>query len=538
MRNALRTCVAALLVPLAVAAAEPPLALRPIAMPKPVLPDEVCRQRLNGWVEMDFAVLPDGTVAEVKVVKSEPAGAFDAAATASVKARLYPPQPKPVKMHERLLMSAADCRADQLRAGPVLTPGATLPAEECAAIAAEARQSGERIDAAESGRAVLSGETAQVFSAPSEGCFTPGKALKPGGKWTAYVEYKGFSLIGGPKDKEDTAFWVWSKRLKDTAPILPVPGATAPPGTPAPPRGEPARVQALKITVLSTMLAERAALGEWGFAALVEVDGRRILFDTGNRPDTVLQNAASLGIDLAGVEDVVLSHSHADHTGGLVKLRQELMKKNPNALLRAHVLPQIFWPRIALDAGHVAPMGDTKQAYEAAGGKFVIHERAEELLPGVWLSGPVPRPFDEKNYPPGIAVQNPAGERTEDNVPEDLSLVFNTADGLVILSGCGHAGVVNTVDHARHIVRPAKTAALIGGFHLFTAPDAQVQWTATKLEQFGVGSLLGAHCTGIEAVYELRKRMKLTRATAIVGAVGSTYTLGSGVDAGGLGLAK
>jgi 7,8-dihydropterin-6-yl-methyl-4-(beta-D-ribofuranosyl)aminobenzene 5'-phosphate synthase len=85
---------------------------------------------------------------------------------------------------------------------------------------------------------------------------------------------------------------------------------------------EPAVVSDLKITTLSTMLTEFQGVGEWGFAALVEVDGKTILFDTGWRPETVRQNAEELGIDLSTVDTVVLSHNHADHTGGLVTLRR------------------------------------------------------------------------------------------------------------------------------------------------------------------------------------------------------------------------
>src|SRR4029079_18855222 len=91
------------------------------------------------------------------------------------------------------------------------------------------------------------------------------------------------------------------------------------------------KVRSLHITILSTMLADRG-VGEWGFAALVEADGRRILYDTGNRPETVLNNARELGIDLSTVTDVVLSHHHGDHTGGLLTLRRELAKVNPAAL--------------------------------------------------------------------------------------------------------------------------------------------------------------------------------------------------------------
>src|SRR6266850_6859676 len=82
------------------------------------------------------------------------------------------------------------------------------------------------------------------------------------------------------------------------------------------------RVRTLRIQVLSTMLADDEGIGEWGFAALVEADGHQFLFDTGARPDTVLTNARALGVDLSGVQDVILSHNHGDHTGGLVTLRR------------------------------------------------------------------------------------------------------------------------------------------------------------------------------------------------------------------------
>ena len=100
---------------------------------------------------------------------------------------------------------------------------------------------------------------------------------------------------------------------------------------------EPAR--AVKVTILSTMLAgdRSRGIGEWGFAALLEVDGQRLLIDTGERPETVLKNASELGIDLSDVTDLVITHSHGDHTAGLLTLRRELAKRNARALSRAHV---------------------------------------------------------------------------------------------------------------------------------------------------------------------------------------------------------
>lgn len=90
------------------------------------------------------------------------------------------------------------------------------------------------------------------------------------------------------------------------------------------------QIHTLKITVLSTMLVgDTTGIGEWGFSALVEADGHRILLDTGNHPETVLQNARDLKIDLSDVREVILTHNHGDHIGGLLTLRREMMKQNP-----------------------------------------------------------------------------------------------------------------------------------------------------------------------------------------------------------------
>ena len=191
-----------------------PLALSPISFPRPAIPDEACQQRLSGYVDLDFAVLPDGNVADVRVAKSELKGVFDGAAVEAVSAWIYPPQAAPVKMHQRLPLSFADCRAEQLRAA-VPADGAAPAQEDCPALAAQARQLGDPIESSQSGRDVLTGETAQVYSAPSAHCYLAGKNLKPGGRLTAYVEYRGFSLVSPARKKVDAAVWVRSSQLKD-----------------------------------------------------------------------------------------------------------------------------------------------------------------------------------------------------------------------------------------------------------------------------------------------------------------------------------
>lgn len=293
--------------------------------------------------------------------------------------------------------------------------------------------------------------------------------------------------------------------------------------------GDGQRVRELRITVLSTMLAD-AGIGEWGYAALVEVDGKRILFDTGARPETVLANARELEIDLASVEEVVLSHNHNDHTGGLVTLRRELQKENPRALAKAHVGEGIFLPRAGSIENGILRF---KSEYERLGGSFVVHSKPAQLLPGVWITGPVPRVHPEKNFPRGMKIKTASGE-IDDTIPEDSSLAIRTSEGLVVLSGCGHAGIVNTLEFTRASIANAPVVAVIGGLHTFSASDEVLAWTGDKMKAAGVRYFLAGHCTGIEAMFRIRERLGLDRRTAAVSSVGSSFTLGKGIDPGGI----
>ena len=140
-------------------------------------------------------------------------------------------------------------------------------------------------------------------------------------------------------------------------------GATAS----AQPMGSGHKVASLEIKILSTMLADEG-FGEWGFAALVEADGRKILFDTGAHDDTVQRNLKAMGLDLSAVEIVILSHNHDDHTTGLLPLRRQFAAKSATALSKVYGGSGIFLPRVSA-AGQVSNrMADLKREYEATGG--------------------------------------------------------------------------------------------------------------------------------------------------------------------------
>jgi 7,8-dihydropterin-6-yl-methyl-4-(beta-D-ribofuranosyl)aminobenzene 5'-phosphate synthase len=290
----------------------------------------------------------------------------------------------------------------------------------------------------------------------------------------------------------------------------------------------------VRIRILSTMLTDSAGIGEWGFAAWVEVDGRPILFDTGARPDTVWRNAQELKIDIARATEVILSHNHGDHTGGLLTLRRETAKTNAKALSESYVAEGAFLSRQGPDGVEQNHLRNIRAEYQALGGRFVVFDKPKRVAPAVWLTGPVPRKYPEKNWSTRVPLIRPGGEKAEDNLPEDSSMIIHTQKGLVVVSGCGHAGIINTLTYARDLFPGRPIHAAIGGWHLFDASDEHFEWTAGKLKELAVENFLGAHCTGMEAVYRIRQLTGLSRRNCAPGAVGGGFHIGEGLIPGAI----
>ncbi len=311
-------------------------------------------------------------------------------------------------------------------------------------------------------------------------------------------------------------------------------------------------VEDVKITILSDMVTSYMTHAEWGFAALVEVKvggtWQKLLFDTGAEPETVLHNAKIQGVDICTINHVVLSHNHGDHTMGLVKLRETCRATNPNAFKYAYVGgPEIFWARPMEGGGDDNVMLVEKGKFEALGGQFIMPKNANSNMPipgfpGVWASGKTPRLFDEKTYPGEPLMINPNTGRGEvDIVPEDQSLIIKTAKGLIVITGCAHAGVINTINQARSMFR-TQVHALIGGFHLFGKNSGNpstvgtLDWVAAQMKGFNISYILGAHCTGLQRIVFLRKALKMTDKTAVVSTIDTKFTLSDGIVASDLNL--
>ena len=290
--------------------------------------------------------------------------------------------------------------------------------------------------------------------------------------------------------------------------------------------------EGVQVTILSSNLANGATVGEWGLSAFVEVDGQCVLFDAGRHPDTVLRNVMVLDVDLSCVTDVVLSHFHFDHNTGLLPLLRDLRSRNPDAMRRVHVASGFFLRRQFPEGdGYVDwnQMIAVRDTLEAAGVSIIEHDGPAEILPSVWVTGPVERVHAEQRYGGNRMLVD--GEWVQDYVPDSQGLTVLTERGHVVLLGCGHSGVVNALQHIQTSIEEAPIHALMGGLHLFNASDEMLGWTADRLRDIGVEHLMAGHCTGIEPLLRLRIGLNLSRRTAVVGAVGSQFIYGEGIRA-------
>lgn len=290
----------------------------------------------------------------------------------------------------------------------------------------------------------------------------------------------------------------------------------------------------LHITILSDTVAgaPRKGLAEWGYSALITTDTGSLLLDTGGQPGLVGDNARALGIDLSGVRDVVLSHYHPDHVGGLLALRRGLEGASPSAMSVTHVAAGMFLARRARpDGPDLNPMTRIRPEYEAEQGRFLVNPAPVELFPGVWLTGPVQRTRGDGL--PGRGVQIWNGERDlPETYPEEQAVVIDTDKGLVVISPCSHAGILNVLSHVRARFGSRPILAVIGGLHLAERPDAEAHRAGRELRRLGVSYALLGHCTGLSAVDLIRRDMRADRRHVAVSTVGATFDLSAGISTG------
>ena len=240
-------------------------------------------------------------------------------------------------------------------------------------------------------------------------------------------------------------------------------------------------------------------LGEHGFAALIEGDSGMHLFDTGQGL-TLLHNARRLNKELRQIDRVALSHGHYDHTGGLMSLLEHCGAKD----VYAH--PALFDRRYRVkDTGESISIGMpyTEEALREAGARFNYSSEFREIGKGLFLTGEVPRVNTFEHGDSGLCC-DPEGCRP-DTVIDDQSLVIDGERGLVLILGCCHAGIVNTLQYVVKKMGRDEVYAIIGGSHLGFCSSTQLDETVKHLRDYRIKKFFGSHCTGFAAASRLAK---------------------------------
>lgn len=234
--------------------------------------------------------------------------------------------------------------------------------------------------------------------------------------------------------------------------------------------------------------------GEYGLAVLVSVDDCKILLDTGS-DSALLANAPAMGIKLEEIEDVVISHGHFDHTGGMLSLLNE------HGVKRVYAHPDAFLPKLLpLKNGKLKNIGSVFniRQLDDAGVKLIFTEGFTEILAGVFVTGQIPRVTDYEDT--GINSKTEVdGELHDDTLNDDMALVINHPQGLIIISGCAHSGMINTIDYALQKTGQKKVLAYIGGTHLITASKSRIDKTIEALKTYNIERIIVGHCTGFNA---------------------------------------
>lgn len=255
----------------------------------------------------------------------------------------------------------------------------------------------------------------------------------------------------------------------------------------------------MKLTILvdNNTFIDQYYFGEPAVSYYIEVDGKKILFDTGYS-DIVLQNAKLMDIDLNEVEHVVISHSHNDHTRGLQFLKEKLDLSKMK--LTAHpdcIIPKYF------DGGYIGAPYDEKKIAEIM--QYQPCRTVKKITEHLIFLGEIPRTNDFENQTPiGQAEKN--GERYDDFNIDDTAMVYQNEKGIFVITGCSHSGICNIVDYAKKVCQDTRVLGVLGGFHLFE-DDMQLKKTIEYLENCKIDKLYPCHCVSLLARARMMEKL-------------------------------
>lgn len=284
-------------------------------------------------------------------------------------------------------------------------------------------------------------------------------------------------------------------------------------------------------------------LAEHGLSFLIEFEEpkMKILMDAGFTEVTLMENIDRMGIDPTAIDQIVLTHGHPDHIMSMSKVIKEIAgipkpqnwnEKTENADIELWMdkqkVPVVChsaafrerW-KVFPDGKKYGPMITPINAWEAIGAKMVVSDEPYKLTEGCWTTGGVPRKTFEKSGTPEIFAYRDKEGFHRDFVDDDLAVVVNVqGKGLVIISGCAHSGIINTINQAKEISGVNKVFGIIGGFHLISSTAEEIQKTIDEVKVLNPHIIVPTHCTGFPAILQFATQMP---ETFVLGVVGTTY---------------
>ena len=238
---------------------------------------------------------------------------------------------------------------------------------------------------------------------------------------------------------------------------------------------------------------ESPFLAQHGISFLIEYKGRKVLFDAGQNADPILHNMELLGLNPRDIDYVFLSHCHYDHTGGLIGILKETGRKVPivahPTIFRKHFVTKPYLRHVGIPF--------RREEVEKYGELFLTAEPFQ-IIEGMYSTGEITEKEEfERGTLEVYTLRD--GRIVVDELRDDMSIAVKTPEGLVVVSGCSHAGIISIVKHSMRLTGEKKVRAVIGGFHLIDAGEERIRRTVEAFKELGVKEVYTGHCTGLKA---------------------------------------